>query len=145
MSRKVFSVFLVGALVACGGGGDAAEEGGEAGGAEAPSGIEQTVGAAGRAEATLRIAEMRSHLNVLTAAGGDEMVGMIPQHSSMTATLITELSANAPSNPAWTPLADSIRQDLSRMQQMPANELDQIMDPHAERITRLMQMYEAPR
>jgi hypothetical protein len=88
---------------------------------------------------------MRSHLNVITAAGGDEMVPMIPQHQQMVATLLTELSASAPNNPSFSATADSIRQDLSRMTGAPANELDQLMDPHAERIRRLIEMYEAPR
>ena len=143
MRRKVLSLLLVGSVVGCGGG---EEPGGEAAAdSAAPSGIEQTVGAAGRAAATARIAEMRSHLNVITAAGGDEMVPMIPQHQQLVATLLTELSVSAPNNPGWTATADSIRQDLSRMSNMPANELDQLMDPHAERINRLMQLYEAPR
>jgi hypothetical protein len=145
MTRMVLSLVLVGWLIACGGGEESGGEAAADSAAAAPGGLEQTVGAAGRAAATARIAEMRSHLNVIQAAGGDEIVPMVPEHSSMAATLLTELSADPPSNPGWAPLTDSIRADLGRMQNMPANELDQMIDAHAERITRLMQMYEAPR
>jgi hypothetical protein len=145
MTRKVLSLVMVGLLVACGGGEEAGGEAAADSADAAPSGLEQTMGAASRAAATARIAEMRSHLNVLTAAGGDEIVGMVPQHSAMAATLLTELGAEAPNNPSWAPLSDSIRADLGRMQNMPANELDQMIDAHADRIQRLMQMYEAPR
>ena len=143
MRRKVLSLLLVGLVTGCGGGEEPAGE--AAADSAATGGVEQAVGAAANAAATARIAEMRTHLNVMTAAGGDEMVPMIPQHQQMVATLLTELSASAPNNPGFTATADSIRQDLSRMSNMPANELDQLMDPHAERINRLMQMYEAPR
>ena len=101
------------------------------------------VGAAGRAQRTVAIAEMRSHLNVIQAAGGDEIVAMVPQHRQMGERLITTLSEGRAADPAWTALADSLRQDLSRMQGMTAAELDALMEAHAGRLNRLMSMAEA--
>jgi hypothetical protein len=146
-TRGIAELLLVSLLLVagCGGeeGSDAATEDMEDS-AAAPGGLESTVGAAASAQNTVAIAEMRSHLNVLTAAGGDEMVAMIPQHRERVESLITQLGGtSASSNPAWNPTVDSVRQDLSRMQGMPANELEVLVEQNAGRVTRLMEMYQA--
>jgi hypothetical protein len=101
------------------------------------------VGALGRAESTLLIAEMRSHLGVLEAAGGDEMVPMIPGHRQRVEALVTQLGTQAGANARWTALADSVRQDLARMPGMTAADLEGLMDPHASRVRRLLTMAES--
>jgi hypothetical protein len=133
------------ALGACGGdaGSDAADGGaGDSAAQPAPSGLESTVGAAGRAENTIRIAEMRSHLNVLQAAGGDEMAAMVSEHRQRVENLVSQLGAQHAADARWSALADSIRQDLGRMQGMPALELEVLIDANVERVRRLIEMHE---
>jgi hypothetical protein len=133
------------ALGACGGdAGSDADEGAAADNAAqpAPSGIESTVGAAGRAQNTVMIAEMRSHLNVLQAAGGDEMVAMVSEHRQRVENLISQLDAQHAADARWTALADSVRQDLGRMQGMPALELEVLIDANVDRVRRLIEMHE---
>jgi hypothetical protein len=147
-TRGIKETLLTALLVwsACGGeaADDAAMEGAGEDSAAETGGVESMVGAADRAQNTVAVAEMRSHLNVLTAAGGDEMVAMVPQHRQRVESFITQLSGTgASANPAWGPTVDSVRQDLSRMQGMPANELEVLVEGNAERATRLIEMYEA--
>jgi hypothetical protein len=147
-TKGITELLLVSLLLfaGCGGegGADAGVEEMPEDAAATPGGAASALGAVDRAQATVAIAEMRSHLNVLTAAGGDEMVAMVPQHRQQVESLITTLSGTgASSNPAWSPTVDSVRQDLTRMQGMPANELEVLVEQNAERVTRLIDMYEA--
>lgn len=48
-------------------------------------------------------------------------------------------SMNMASDQRWKATADSVRQDLSRMPEMSANELKTFMPMHCARITRLME------
>src|SRR5688572_28402963 len=136
MIHKRLPLVLVSLLIACGGGGDAGEEGAAPAdtAAAAPGGAESMIGAAARAQQTVAIAEMRSHLNVIQAAGGDEIPGMVPQHRQMTENLITTLSQGRAANPSWDATVDSLRQDLGRMQGMTAAELEVLIDAHADRL-----------
>ena len=128
---------LIGAL-ACGGGEPEASEQTPsvgAGGAPAPS-----IGSQPAAGATL-IADMRAHLTRLQSAGGDVIVPQIPEHTRLVNQLLTTLTQERPSRgAAWDALADSVRQDLTRVASMDAAQLDEFVDVHAGRVTRLMDM-----
>jgi hypothetical protein len=144
MGTAVLLLTSILTLHGCGAG----EEGGSADGAAEdaaapPPASPSPAGVVDGARATVAIAEMRAHLNVLTAAGGDEMVAMVPQHRERVESLITQLGGVASASPAWGPTADSVRQDLSRMQGLPANELEVLVEANAERLSRLIGIYEA--
>jgi hypothetical protein len=50
---------------------------------------------------------------------------------------------NRPADEAWTATVDSLREDLSRMPEMGAQELRDWMPRHRARMTRLMEMHRA--
>jgi hypothetical protein len=145
---------LLGASLACGGGdagedGEAADTGAAApaGGAAAPAGGAGAAGGAG-SSATM-ITEMRSQLSRLTSAGGDEIPPMVPEHAGRVEVLLAQMqqerqARGAMVSAAWDATVDSVRQDLTRMRGLTASELEGMVDAHAERVTRLMDMHTAP-
>jgi hypothetical protein len=101
------------------------------------------MGAAGRAQSSVMMSEMRSHLAILEASGGDEMVPLVPEHRQRLESMISQLDDDVGSRgtEAWNATVDSLRQDLQRMPQMAAPGLETMMDGHAERVRRLMEMH----
>jgi hypothetical protein len=102
---------------------------------------------AGAASSAALISDMRSRVNALQAAGGDEIPAMVPEHTRMVHDLLTrmaaERTARGQSGPgAWDATVDSVEQDLVRMQTMSQADLEALMEGHTGRLTRLMDMHE---
>jgi hypothetical protein len=79
-------------------------------------------------------------------ARGDSLKAMLPTHRQTAANLIAQMNRemrqmNMPADPAWTATVDSLRQDLVRMPEMGAAELQSAMPAHAARLGRLMRMH----
>ena len=151
-AARLMVLGFLGAALACGGG-DAGEDGEAAdtpaaetppaGGAAAPS-----AAGGGTPSATL-ITEMRGHLSRLEAAGGDEIPPMVPEHANRVEVLISQMeqerqARGAMVSAAWDATVDSVRQDLTRMRGLTASDLEGMVDAHAARITRLMDMHTTP-
>jgi hypothetical protein len=110
-------------------------------------GMESMMGAAAGARSSIMMSEMRSHLAILEASGGDEMVAIVPEHRQMLGNMISEMNREMSAmdmrgTDAWNATVDSLREDLTRMSEMAAPELETMMDAHAERTRRLMEMHE---
>jgi hypothetical protein len=150
-AARLMVLGFLGAALACGGG-DAGEDGeaADTGAAETPpaGGAAAPAAAGGAATATM-ITEMRAGLNRLEAAGGDEIPPMVPEHANRVEALITRMEQDrqargAMVSAAWDATVDSVRQDLTRMRGLTASELEEMVDQHAARVTRLMDTYAAP-
>ena len=94
------------------------------------------------------MAELRTHMQAMHGAGGDSLGAMLPMHRQMAADLLAEMSKemrqmNMVADPAWTAVADSVRQDLVRLPEMGAAELQAAMPAHEARLNRLMGMHRA--
>jgi hypothetical protein len=87
--------------------------------------------------------EMRSNLGVMEASPGADIAGMVPAHRQRLEALISQMDADvgARATDAWTATRDSLRQDLSRMQGLGAAQLQSMMDGHARRVRRAMEMH----
>ena len=92
--------------------------------------------------------ELRTHMQAMHGAGGDSLRAMLPTHRQMAANLLAEMNREMGrmkmvADPAWTAMADSVRQDLVRLPEMGAAELQSAMPAHEARLNRLMGMHQA--
>lgn len=90
--------------------------------------------------------QMQAHLHMMDGAGADSIQSMLPAHRQMVANMIAQFNRdmrgmNVPSDAAWTATVDSLRQDLTRMPEMSASELQQFMPGHGARVRRLMESH----
>lgn len=86
---------------------------------------------------------MQVHIRMMQGMSGDRMKAMLPAHRQMVANMLSQMNSemrqmNMQSDPKWTALADSVRQDLVRMPEMSAVELRSFMPAHGARVMRLM-------
>ena len=94
------------------------------------------------------VAQMRTHMQAMHGASGDSLKAMLPMHRQMAANMLAEMNRemrqmNMVADPAWTATADSLRQDLVRLPEMGAAELQAAMPAHKARLDRLMGMHQA--
>lgn len=71
---------------------------------------------------------------------------MMATHLPMAANMLAQFdrdmrSMNMTPDPRWNALADSIRQDLTRMPELTAQEMQSMMREYPVRMRRLMQMH----
>ena len=90
--------------------------------------------------------QMQAHMTAMEGVDADSMAAMMPQHRQMAANLLAQMNRemgemNMPADEAWTATVDSLRQDLTRMPQMNAEEVQTFMPGHHARMERLMEMH----
>lgn len=91
--------------------------------------------------------QMQSHMRLMDGAGADSITSLLPTHRQMVANMIGQFNKdmrdmNMTTDNAWNATVDSLRQDLTRMPEMPASELQQFMSAHVTRVTRLMESHQ---
>jgi hypothetical protein len=116
--------------------------------APAPTGMLGRDGMYGMMGDSTMMRQMESHIQAMQGASGDTMKAMLPMHRQMAANMIAQMNGqmrqmNMQPDPAWNATVDSLRQDLVRMPEMSAPELQSFMPAHTERMQRLMRMHGA--
>ena len=146
MERCYALALLLTAVAACGGGArrDArqpdsakAQGMGEMGG----------MGSMGSMGSHERMREMRVHMRGMMGAGADSLRRLTPMHRQMTANMLQQMDSEMrgmqmAGDTSWTALADSVRQDLTRLPDVSAAELPGFMERHRSRVERLMARHE---
>jgi len=89
---------------------------------------------------------MQSHLRMMQGMSADSMQALLPQHRQMVANMISQMNRemremNMATDERWNATLDSLRQDLTRMPEMSARELQAFMPQHGARVMRLMEMH----
>lgn len=150
MKIRTATVLLVSlALASACGRGDRPQEGAATGTATPASEAAPGDGATAPAPAESGgMQEVQAHMQMMRDAGADSLRAMLPMHRQMAANLLAQMNRemremNMAADPAWTATADSLRQDLTRMPEMGADELRTMMPAHDARLTRLMEMHRA--
>ena len=93
-----------------------------------------------------KMAEMEAYMQRMQGMSADSIQSMLSQHRQMAANMLAEMNREmqgmkmAPDT-AWSATADSLRQDLTRMPEMSAQELAAFMPEHQGRMMRLMEMH----
>lgn len=95
---------------------------------------------------TAMMSQMQSHMRMMEGVAADSMLKMLPMHRMMVANMISQFNSdmramNMSPEASWTATVDSLRTDLTRMPELNANELGQMMPGHLVRVTRLMDMH----
>jgi hypothetical protein len=90
--------------------------------------------------------QMRSHMQMMQGMNADSMHSMLPQHRQMAANMLAQMNREMSemkmtTDTAWNATVDSLRQDLTRMPEMSAQELHAFMPAHHRRMTSLMEMH----
>lgn len=94
------------------------------------------------------MAQMQSHMRMMDGVRPDSMLAALPTHRQMVANMIAQFNKdmrdmNMASDKAWNATVDSLRQDLTRMTEMSASDLQQFMSGHTARVSRLMTSHQA--
>ena len=143
MERRYALALLLTAVAACGTGerreaqqGDSAE--GQAMG---------EMGSMRSMESQGMMREMRAHMEGMAGAGADSLRRRMPMHRQMTANMLQQLDGEMrrkqmAGDTGWRALADSVRQDLTRLPDVSAAELPEFMEGHRGRVERLMARHE---
>jgi len=133
-------------LLASACGGDANEEAAPADApAAATGGMDSMPGMGGMAAMQMGT-EMTAHMERMQAMRGDSLMQMVPEHRQMLGNMMGQMNRemegmNMSADPQWTALADSVRDDLARMPQMSAADMEAFMTEHRGRVTRLMEQH----
>ncbi|MGK2935259.1 MAG: hypothetical protein ACSLFE_08490 [Gemmatimonadaceae bacterium] len=90
--------------------------------------------------------QLRAYMMAMQAASGDSAMRMLPMHRQMAANMLTQFNRemaqmNMPDDAAWRATVDSLRQDLARMPEWSAAEMQQMLPGHGARMLRLMEMH----
>ena len=105
------------------------------------------MGGMGSMESHGMMREMRAHMRGMMGAGADSLHRLMPMHRQMTANMLQQMDTEMrgmqmAGETGWTALADSVRQDLTRLPDMSATELPGFMEHHRGRVERLMARHE---
>ena len=92
--------------------------------------------------------EMQSHMQMMDGAQGDSLRSMATMHRQMAANMLSQMNRdmeqmNMSGDAKWNALADSVRQDLTRMPEWNMQEMHAAMSAHMGRMRRLMDMHGA--
>lgn len=92
--------------------------------------------------------QMMSHMRAMQGTGADSMKAMVPMHRQMVANMLTQMNKemrdmNMTAEAQWNATVDSLRDDLTRMPDMSAQEMHAFMPAHHDRVMRLMNMHSA--
>ncbi len=118
------------------------------GGMTGMPGMSSTPAMAGMAVSGEVMRQMRMHLDTIGAAKDHTLLGMIPAHRTMTASLVANMQADMtamsmPGDESWTTTVDSVRLDLVRLPELTPAELQALMPAHRARVLGLLEMHAA--
>ncbi len=93
---------------------------------------------------------MQAHMRMMEGATGDGLMAMMPEHRQMAANMLADMNRqmremNMAADPEWDETVSALRQDLTRLPEMSAQEVQAFLPEHRARVERLMEMHRAMR
>ena len=90
--------------------------------------------------------QMMANVDKMMAMHGDSLTQMVPDHDQMLGGMMDQMNRemqgmNKAADPKWTALADSLRDDMAKMNAMSGAEMESFMTLHRGRMSRLMEMH----
>lgn len=146
--RPALALIAALSLAACGGG--EPDEAPEAAVAEQPAGgmqgMEGMPGMQGMPMEGGMMDEMRAHMQAMDGASGEALRADLPMHRQRVANMIARMNRemremDMPADEEWDATVEALRDDLRRMPEMGADELEALMPEHRARVGRLMEMH----
>lgn len=140
--RYPFMVALAVVVAACGGGTPAADD--TAAGSTAAGGMAGHD--MGNMQSSAMMDSMAVHMRAMENADAAALQSMVPMHRQMAANMVAQIntemgSMKMPADQRFTALMDSVRQDLTRLPDVPSAQLKAFMTDHHGRLNRLMQTH----
>lgn len=140
-TRSPLTLLTATSLVACGGEERAAEETPQAAVAEQPAGGMQAMQMGGG-----MMEQMQAHMQAMEGESAEQFKANLPQHRQMVANMIAQMNRemrdmNMSSDQEWNVTIDAVREDLKRLPEMSASELQTVMPEHRQRVMRLIEMH----
>lgn len=142
--------FAVVALAACGGGDETAQQSSSVPRSTAAPASAPAADTAGQGMGGMQgmeggmMAQMQSHMQAMMGASGDSLVKLLPEHRQMTANMLMQMNQQMrgmESGPEWDEAVRAVRQDLTRMPEMSAEELKAYLPQHQDHVSTLMEMH----
>ncbi|HET7275864.1 MAG TPA: hypothetical protein VFI91_11920 [Longimicrobiaceae bacterium] len=139
------------ALAACGGADGESEAAadremaGEA--ATEPTGdIAGMPGMEGMMQSGSMMEQMHAHMQMMQGLGPDSLMVMMPEHRQMVANMLAQMNLemremNMADDPEWNEMVAALRDDLIRLPEMTADELQAFIPEHQTRIEVIMEMH----
>ena len=92
--------------------------------------------------------QMRMHMQQMSGAQSDSLLQVMPMHRQMAGQMLAGMDSatmgrGMQMDSTWSATMDSVRDDLSRMEAMSAEELEEFMPAHRARVERLMSMHDS--
>src|SRR5207237_10773649 len=93
-----------------------------------------------------RMSSMRAHMDSMMLMPPQQMQRMMATHEQMMSRMMDGMGADMrgmkmSGTPAWSALADSVKQDLADLPNLKGQELPARMRAHADRVRRLIAMH----
>ena len=90
--------------------------------------------------------QLQAHMQMMQNATGEELEAMLPEHRQLVANTIAQMNRemrdmNMADDPEWDQTVSALRQDLVRLPEMTAHELQAFMPEHQARIDRVIEMH----
>jgi hypothetical protein len=135
-------------FAACGNGENAQQRDAQSQGAAAPAAdtagqaIQGMRGGQGMEDAMM--ARMQSHMQAMRRLSSDSVEKVLPEHRQMAANMLAQMNQQMrgmQGGPEWDEAVSAVRQDLTRMPEMGAEELKTYLPLHQEHVNRLMEMH----
>ena len=90
------------------------------------------------------MAQMQSHMRAMQSLSADSLGKLLPEHRQMAANMLARMNQQMrgmQGGPEWDEAVNAVRQDLTRMPEMSAEELKAYLPQHQEHVNRLMEMH----
>jgi predicted small lipoprotein YifL len=91
-------------------------------------------------------AQLQAHMQMMEGASGEELQRMLPEHRQLVANMVAQFNRemrdmNMADDSDWNQTVDALRNDLVRLPEMSADELQAFLPEHQARIDRLIDMH----
>jgi hypothetical protein len=89
---------------------------------------------------------MQAHIDSMAKMNPEQMSRVMARHEQMMSQMMDQMGGEMrqmarPETPAWSALADSVRQDLAELPSLNGKALSSRMQAHADRVRRLIGMH----
>ena len=146
--KRMTAVLVVGALAACGGE-EAPEAETEVVVAEPAGemeGMEGMQGMGGMQMGGGMMEQMQAHMQQMEGATGEQLQANLVEHRQVVANMISQMNRemrdmDMSANTEWNTTIEAVREDLRRLPEMSAAELEGFMPEHRQRVMRLLEMH----
>ena len=90
------------------------------------------------------MAQMQSHMHAIQSLSADSLAKALPEHRQMAANMLARMNQQMrgmQGGPEWDEAVSAVRQDLTRMPEMSAEELKVYLPRHQEQVNKLMELH----